>query len=441
MKRPLRYTVLLNSLIFSLIAVVLFTSCDATKKLMQDAQTLESGGLHAEAYDKYAFIYSNYSNANARVGMKRVAQQILTSKSQKAQMMCMTENYEAAFAAYEDAIAFYNKSSDLELTQTVNLGESYSDCKSKYIDMLYSQAEEAVRMDNYEKANQLIRKIYAVDRNNQRAGYLEMMCDILPNYNAGVIAFDKEMYRDAYVYFDEVCKVDAGFKDARHLKEECLVKGSYSLVYRIVNNHDVADLFEESLASEIKGKLLNQSNPFMELLERDQIDMIFQELQETMTPEYESEGGASSGKLKRARFILAGELVSLEYKITPETTSKCDCYATYRIYSDKVNCFMYSQSASLNATFKYKLLDAETGKLYKSDVQNFSLNDVGKHYSYEILKKISLTSPTLTKDHDVNLSNKVEPEVDLLLTKTEMFAEMNEYFAAELAKKMANFRP
>ncbi|MBL0317674.1 MAG: hypothetical protein IPP69_18720 [Flavobacteriales bacterium] len=381
MKRPLRYSVLLNSLIFSLITVVLFTSCDATKKLMQDAQTLENGGLHAEALDKYAFIYNNYSNANARVGMKRVAQQILTSKSQKAQMMCMTENYEAAFAAYEDAIAFYNNNSNLELTQSVNLGESYSDCKSKYIDMLYSQAEEAVRMDNYEKANQLIRKIYAVDRNNQRAGYLEMMCDILPNYNAGVIAFDKEMYRDAYVYFDEVCKIDAGFKDARHLKEECLVKRSYSLVYRIVNNHDVADLFEESLASEIKGKLLNQSNPFMELLERDQIDMIFQELQETMTPEYESEGGASSGKLKRARFILAGELVSLEYKITPETTSKCDCYATYRIYSDKVNCFMYSQSASLNATFKYKLLDAETGKLYKSDVQNFSFNDVGKHYS------------------------------------------------------------
>lgn len=34
------------------------------------------------------------------------------------------------------------------------------------------------------------------------------------------------MYRDAYVYFDEVCKIDAGFKGARHLKEECLVKGS-----------------------------------------------------------------------------------------------------------------------------------------------------------------------------------------------------------------------
>lgn len=74
----------------------------------------------------------------------------------------------------------------------------------------------------------------------------------------------------------------------------------HRLVYRIVSGHDVADSFEESLASEIKGKLLNQSNPFMELLERDQIDMIFQELQETMTPEYESEGGVSSGKLKKS---------------------------------------------------------------------------------------------------------------------------------------------
>lgn len=55
------------------------------------------------------------------------------------------------------------------LTQSVNLGESYADCKSKYIDMLYSQAEEAVRMDNYEKANQLIRKNLC-SRQKQSAG-------------------------------------------------------------------------------------------------------------------------------------------------------------------------------------------------------------------------------------------------------------------------------
>ncbi|MBX7053232.1 MAG: hypothetical protein K1X54_14450 [Flavobacteriales bacterium] len=441
MKRPLRSSISIFSLLLVVLCLSALTACDASKKLMKDAQTLESGGLNAEAYEKYAFIYQNYSNANARVGMKRVAQQILTSKSQKAQMLCMSENYEAAFTAYEDAIHFYQQNTDLELSQSINLMESFTDCKSRYIDMLYNQAEDAVRNDQYDKANTLIRKIYAVDRNNQRAIYLEMMCDILPNYNAGQLAFDKGMYREAYVYFDEVCKIDAGFKDARSMRDECVKRGSYSIVYRVIDNETLADIYEESIASAVKGKLLNQSNPFMELLERDQMDMIFQELQETLSPEYDNEGGAESGKLKRARFILAGELISLEYRTTPETTSKCDCYATYRIYSDKVNCYQYVQSSTIAATYKFKLLDAETGKLYKSDILHFDLNDQGKRYSYEIQKKISLTSPTLTKDHDVNLANKVEPEVDQLLTKAEMFSRMYEYFAGEVSKTMANFRP
>lgn len=84
---------------------------------------------------------------------------------------------------------------------------------------------------------------------------------------------------------------------------------------------------------------------------------------------------------------------------------------------------MYSQSASLNATFKYKLLMLKlvncTTLMYKTSVSMMWVN-----ITVMDLKKISLTLPTLTKDHDVNLSNKVEPEVDFLLTKTEMFAEM-----------------
>lgn len=441
MKRPILFAKLFSHTLKLALIAGLLVSCDVSKKLLHDAQVLEDGGLSSEAYDKYEFIYQNYSSSQARVGMKRSAQQILNSKSQKAQMLCMTENFEASLTAYEDAISFLNKNQSLELNQPMNLEESYRSCKSKFVDYIYTQAESAVRNEEYDKAHDLIRKIYSLDRNNVKAGYLEMMCDILPNYNAGKLALENEMYREAYIYFDEVCKIDAGFSDARKLRDESLEKGSYSLVYRIIQNDHIQDINEESLAAAIKGKLLQPSNPFLELLERDQMDMIFDEIKVTMSPEFDDEGGAQTGKLKKARFILAGELMSLEYKSTPEVTSKCDCYATYRIYSDKVNCYQYTQSSTMNASFKYKLLDAETGKLFKSDVLSFSLNDFGKHYSYEIQKKISLTSPTLTKDHDVNLSNKVEPEVDLLLTKTELTTKMNEFFAKEVAKAMASFKP
>ena len=76
--------------------------------MVKDAAVLEKGGLKQEALNKYSFIYDNYENAEARVGMKRMAQQILNEKVQRAQMQCMSENFEAALTAYDDAIAFRN---------------------------------------------------------------------------------------------------------------------------------------------------------------------------------------------------------------------------------------------------------------------------------------------------------------------------------------------
>lgn len=408
---------------------------------MKDAAVLEKGGLKQEAFDKYALIYDTYESAEARVGMKRMAQQILNEKVQRAQMQCMSENFDAALTAYDDAIAFRNGYPSFELNTTGNLDESQRECKNRYVDKLYAQAEAYVKGDDFDSAQNYIRKIFALDRNNQKAMFLEAMCDILPNYNAGVVAMDKELWRDAYVYFNEVCKIDAGFRDALQKREEALEKGTFAIVYKISQNKNVSDSREEALAAKIKGVLLASENPFMELLERDDLDVIYEEQQETMAPGFEYETGAESGKLKRARFILSGELVNLDLLSTPESKSKCDCYAAYKIYSDKVNCYQYVQNATCNATFKFKLMDAETGKLYKSDVISFSDQDFGKRYSYEIMKKISLTSPTGTRDHDVNLANLQNPETDPLITEQEMLNKMYTFIAEKVATSLNSFRP
>ena len=416
-------------------------ACSSSKKMMKDAHVLEKGGLNVEAYDKYNYIYSNSSNAEARVGMKRMAQQILNDKMQIAQMKCMSENYEQALIAFEDALAFQRSNSSLELTGATMLEHSGKECKGRYIEMLYTDAEIFVRNDDYENAHSLIRKIFAIDRNNQKAKYLDMMCDILPHYNAGVLAMDKGLYRNAYVYFAEVCKIDAGFRDALRLRDETLLKGSFALVYRMTMNRSVSDVMEEALAAMIKGKLLAADNPFMELLERDDLSAIYREQQETLAPEFESEKGAEAGKLKRARFILSGEMVNWEYNVSPESKSKCDCYATFRINSEKVNCYQLTQSASAKATYKYKLLDAETGKLYKSDVITFQDSDAGKYFRYEIMKKLSLISPNGMRDHEVNLAGLQNPEINPLISEEDMATKMYEFVTTKVAVAMSAFRP
>lgn len=420
---------------------IILTSCTGAKKLMKDASTLETGGLHTEALTIYDNLYTNYAKADALVGMKRVAQRILDKKLSDAQMQCMAENFDASLASYDDAISFYSSYQHLDLHTTKPIEQMRGECKGLYIDKLYKQAEDYVKDDDFENAHIFIQRIFRLDRNNQKAVFLDMMCEILPNYRSGEIAAEKGLWREAYVYFNEVCLVDAGFRDAKKRRDEALEKGTFSIVYKVNDNRFVNNIYENAQGTLIKGKLLNAKNPFVELLEREDLNIVLQEQQETMSPEYEESTGPESGKLKRARFILSGEFVSLSYDDNQEVRSRCDCWNTFKIDSDKVDCYQLTNSASLQASFKYKLLDAETGKLYRSDIVHFDKSDQGKRFTYEIQQKISLISPTGLKDHEVDLSRKIVPDNDPLISENEMMNEMYEFIAKAVVKDVEQFRP
>jgi hypothetical protein len=423
-----------------LLTVFLF-SCSPAKKLMKEAQVMEQGGLNNEALTRYKHVYSEYTRADALVGMKRVAQRVFDSKLQQAQMMCMAGNFEGALIAYDDASAFRSSNAQLELNAVRSPEEMKRDCRNQYIDQLCKDAEGLLNDGDYDGAHLLIQKVFTLDRNDKRAAYLDAMCEILPNYQAGLIAEENGLWREAYTYFNEVCRVDAGFSDALQRRDEALKKSIFSVVYKIADNRFVDNNQENALAARVKGELLNSKNPFIEVLEREDLEIIIQEQQETMNPQFEEGPGSAAGKFKKARFILSGELLNLTYDDTPEKVSKCDCGAVYRIYSDKVDCYAYTSTASLKAAFKFKLMDAESGKLYQSQVLQFNKEDIGRRYSYEIRQKLSLTSPTGFRDHDVNLSGMINPETDPLLSEEDLMHEMQDDFARQVGKIMEGFRP
>lgn len=433
MKRPLFYQLLL--------ALVFFSACNEGKKLMKEAQTLETGGLRNEALEKYSSAYYDYNRTDGLVGMKRMTQAILDSKFQSAQMSCMVENFEVALTSFEDAFAYQNQHASLELASPPGAMDNYQSCKAKFVESLYQEAEAAVLKEEYDKGQILIKKILSLDRRNQKALYLDLMCEILPNYNAGKRAMDLELWREAYVFFDEVCKVDAGYKDAVVLRTECLKKGSFAVAYKIKDSREAPDNVEKSLGATIKGDLLNSRNPFLELLERENLDVVIQEQQETLSPEFDSESSSSAGKLKRAQFVLSGELVYFKSEVSPEVRQPCDCANKLSIYSEKVDCFEITSRRKLEATFKYQLIDAETGKLYISDVISFARHDDGVKYDYQIQKKFSLKSPTGFTDHKVDLSTLQKPAPDLLMSEQDLLLEMNAWFSNKVSAALSKFSP
>lgn len=430
-----------NHFLLALAGCVLLMSCNEGKKLMKEAQILESGGLRMEALEKYKSVYYDYNRSEGLVGMKRTTQGILDAKFQSAQMSCMVENYEAALAGYEDAFAYQNQHASLEIKSPAGAMENYQNCKSRYIESLYGEAEAAVLKEEYEKGQTLIQKILSLDRRNQKAQYLDLMCEILPNYNAGKRAMDLQLWREAYVYFDEVCMVDAGYKDATALRAECLKKGSFAVAYKIRDSKEAPDNVEKSLGATIKGELLNSKNPFLELLERENLDVVIQEQQESLSPEFDSESNSTAGKFKRAQFVLSGELVYYKSELIPEVKQNCDCGAKLSIYSDKVNCYEISSRRKLEATYKFQLIDAETGKLYISDVISFSKQDDGLRYEYEVQKKFSLMSPGGYKEYEVDLSRMKKPEPDVLLSEQDFLLQMNAFFSNKVSAALSKFSP
>jgi Curli production assembly/transport component CsgG len=426
---------------FACLLAITIVSCNYSKRLIKDGSTLEQGGLKTEAFSKYETAYYDYSNVSGLVGMKRIAQSTLDSKFATAQMMCMSENYDDALTAFENAFAYKNQMQQLELNTPMNAYEDYTQCKQNYIAKLYTEAERMILNEEYSKAQNHITKILYIDRNNQKAQYLDILCTVLPNYNAGKKAMELGMWREGFVYFDEVCQEDAGFKDAIKLRAECLKRGAFAVAYKTKDNKNTPNNIEEALATAIKGNLLKSKNPFLELLERDDLDVVIQEQHVSLSPQFDSENSNSLGQLKLAEYILSGEIVYFKSELLPVSSVPCDCGSKLGIYSDKVDCFEIRQKRTLNVSYKYQLIDAVSGKLYISDVISFETEDNSLKYEYEIKKKFSITSPTLSKDHDVNLSGLKNTTPDILLAEQDLMLRMYAEISNKVANAMEKFSP
>lgn len=353
------------------LVIVLFSgivSCNGPKKMLKEAKVYEDGGLREQAYQAYSSVYDQHAKPEALVGMKRIAQSIMIEKFQKAQMECMRGNHEQALTYYDDAFAYANSKSHLQLEIPLSAEEQRAQCKSDYFDSLYDKAEKAVLDENYIEAQLLIQKLRYLDRNNKKVEYLDLISQIYPKYNSGVKAMELELWRDAYDYFNEVCKLDADFKDVLKLREKCLNKAKYTIAYVPILKPDIDDAIESSVSAFVKQKVLALQSPFIELVERESLEEMLQEQMNSMNAAFDQNDVIEAGKLAGARYIITGELVMYEHKTSPQRGYEKKAYLGNDVDDKKVRYTEYRLGRGIDASFRYKILDAETGKIYASEV-------------------------------------------------------------------------
>lgn len=366
-----------------LIALIFFVGCAPYKKMMKEAKILEDGGLRQEAFIKYQEVFSGWDKAEARVGMKRMAQGIANDKIANARMSCLAGNYEAALNQYEDAINYVNNLSELGINQGLNLETSYQQCRELYIDALYTTAEDQVYKEEYESAKKNINRILSIDRNNQKAEYLLMMCEIVPNYRSAMKAMELKEWRTAYDYFSEVIGFDPGYKDVLELREQCRQNGMYSIAYISIDNKRIDNAVEGSLSSAIQNCILDLKDPFIQLIDRDNMEQILNEQQQSMSAAFDESTALKAGQLLGARYIITGELLNYSNEISGLRSVEMKGFLGPALKDKKIKYIQMEQERQLSVAYRYRLLDAVTGQVFASGVLPFTDRDLVQFADFE----------------------------------------------------------
>jgi len=420
---------------------------------MKDARKLEEGGLKREAFDKYAIAYRDYGKADSRVGMKRTAQFILDEKFQNARMECMRGNYTNALTQYEMAFSYFAQQPDLELKLPLSANQDQTDCQQDYINSLYDQAEKAVYGEQFDEAKRILSVLLNTDRNHKKGQYLLLLCDIIPNYNLGKKAYDMKLYRQAYSYFTEVTRLDAGYKDALALRDECVARLKVTLAVVRAFNAQLPDDVQQEITSSVKNKILAQKDPFIQLVERDNLTELLDEQAKGMTGLIDEKTAIKAGELTGARYIVVCELVTYRHEAPRKKVLEKKGFLGHSAsYSKKVRYDEIHFARTIEATFRYRIVDAESGQVFASESLPYVAEDRNITADFEgdasqlypgewKWQLMDSREDVVYKDKKELLDSYFQNSRKSVLSESEMRIAMANSFGQKVGEAVKNFDP
>lgn len=353
---------------------LLLVACSGARSTMKEAQKLEDGGLYNEAYSRYENVWKDYQKPDALIGMKRIAQQNLNNKLAVAKGRCLTEKHDEALDLYRDAFDYYERNSQLELKMPGDARLEYEQCRTAYLNDLYDKAEQLAIEEHFDEAKEVIAEILRMDANNKRAQYLESLCYIIPNYNSGKKAMELGLFRDAYDSFQEVVRIDAGYKDALSLRDQALAKARFTLAFISLEKEKNSGNRELTAQVEglIKNKILGLKSPFIQLVDRDHLQAIAQEQTTSMSAMFDQDKALQAGKLLGAKYIITGQFLSFKENSSVKNAQEKKGFLGATTNAPRVKYTENSGLVSIDATYRFEIIDAETGVVYASEVVPFS---------------------------------------------------------------------
>lgn len=383
--------------------VIILAACSGSKSFSKKAAQLDEGGMYAEAAEMYLqSAVRNAKNIDAKIGLKKNGQLLLNDKlSAFFKAFSMGTDKEAAVNAYLDAKDYQERvqragvTLEIPDTQTAD----FKQVKGEYLVQLYAQGHDLLDKKDYPAAEAVFTKIGKLEPGYKDAGSLQEIAYLEPLYVSGKAAMQAGQYRKGYADLDKVVTKSAGYKDAAQLKRQCVEMGRYAIAVLPFNTvgSKAATPQAATLQSYVTAALTDLNDPFIQVVDRDNIQRILEEQRMGMSGVVDESTAVSAGKLLGAKAVVMGTVIA--YKELPGKAKRStkDGYESYQVklVNKETNNFSYDtryrpanytehyQENKANISFSYKLVSLETGQVLMSKVVDKEANDHVYYATYD----------------------------------------------------------
>ncbi|MCC6684225.1 MAG: hypothetical protein IT247_04050 [Bacteroidia bacterium] len=378
-----------------LFAPFLLFACNPSRSLTKKGQKLETAGMYREAANYYydAVRYNN-RNIEAQIGLKNTGQKVLNDYYEEFFRAYNTDKLKEAVYAYRNAEKYFK---DLGLLGVYlkwddHYQDDYKTAVSKYLEQKYNEGLEFLKKDDFEGAEKSFKEVLNFDPSYKDIKSLKETATLEPLYRSGVDLLSQKKYVKAYDQFNKICSYTCKYKNTEQLRAEALEKGTVTIGF-FIDDKKANKAVQRVMAGLITDEITKSNNPFIQLIDRDNIDKLIAEQKLNMSGVVDENKAISAGKLigiQNAFFINIIEYTASETKPTKNYKLGYEIYnvtyknATGETLTRRESAPFYYNEYYSSITFKFaaefKLVSSETGKiLYNKTFADNQTDEV--HYA------------------------------------------------------------
>ncbi len=293
---------------------ILLCACGGAGKHLAEGASLLQAGRSEEALAVYeSLLLRKPTSAAAAGGRQKAAAAHFAGLQQRSMDAFASNDLAGGESRRQEAHLFRLRmlDRDVMLAWDPDLEELREKARKARASVLYEEAERAFRDERFTDAEDLARESQKLDAERRETGYLLDLARTEPQYREAIKAMELGLWREAHASLVAIIEHDAAYKNARQLRDECRSKAGYTLSCVAIDGRTAAETaLGARLTLRMKSALLEQMDPFLVLVDRDDTDILLEEQRRQLGPLYDEERVMEAGRLLGARFMLTSRASS-----------------------------------------------------------------------------------------------------------------------------------